>query len=250
MASAAAREAKVEDGKVKMSEGMKTYEGMFLMDAGSADFETAIEPVRTVLTRNGAEVLALKPWDERRLAYEIRGRRRGLYVLTYFKAPPERIADMERDSQLDERILRMLVLRRDHLAAEQIEEDTPALASAKRAAARKAEEDAAALATQAPDEGDTKTDAPTEAKPDTPAEAEADTPTEAEADAPTEAKADAPAEAEADTPAEAKADAPAEAKADAPAEDKQEEPRADVAEAPQAEQEAPQAEEEKQKEQE
>ena len=76
-----------------MSE-MKTYEGMFLVDAGNSDFAVASEPARTVLERNDAVVVSMKPWDERRLAYEIAGRRRVLYVLTYFRAPPDRISDM------------------------------------------------------------------------------------------------------------------------------------------------------------
>ncbi|MCD6304374.1 MAG: 30S ribosomal protein S6, partial [Planctomycetes bacterium] len=124
-----------------MSETEKrTYEGMFLLEAGQGDFNTASEPVRTALEKNDAEILAIKPWDERRLAYQIRGRRRGLYVLTYFKAPPERIAELERDCTLDERILRLLVIRRDNLTEEIIQADTPATISARRAAARKAEQ--------------------------------------------------------------------------------------------------------------
>ena len=130
---------------------MKTYEGMFLLDCGNPDFHVASEPARVALEKNGAEILSMKPWDERRLAYEIRGRRRGLYVLTYFRAPPERIAEVERDCQLDERVLRLLVVRRDHLSEETIRADTPATAGAKRAAARKAE-DAAALAAASPGE--------------------------------------------------------------------------------------------------
>jgi len=119
-----------------MSEEKKTYEGMFLLDAGNPDFDAATEPIRKVLDRNEAELLAIKPWDERRLAYDVGGRRRGLYVLTYFKAPAGRIAEITHDGELDERILRLLVLRRDNLTKEQIDADTPATSGMKRAAAR------------------------------------------------------------------------------------------------------------------
>ncbi|HUT01652.1 MAG TPA: 30S ribosomal protein S6 [Phycisphaerae bacterium] len=136
-----------------MSDNLKLYEGMFLLDAGNSDFHAASEPARAMLDRCEAEVLSIKPWDERRLAYEIRGRRRGLYVLTYFRAHPDRLAELERDCQLDGRILRLLILRRDNLTEEQINEDTPATATARRAAARKAEEDAR-LAQQPGEEGE------------------------------------------------------------------------------------------------
>jgi len=109
-----------------MAESKKTYEGMFLLDAGAGEFETASAPVRTVLERSEAEVLALKPWDERKLAYPIAGRRRGLYVLSYFKVAPGRTAEIERDCQLNEQILRVLILHREKLADEEIQAETPA----------------------------------------------------------------------------------------------------------------------------
>ncbi len=129
-----------------MSNGKTTYEAMFLLDVGSGDFEASSEPIRVLLNRIEAEVLSLRPWDERRLAYEIKGRRRGLYALVYFRAQPDRIAELEHDSQLDERVLRLLVLRRDNLPEEELEADTPATAGARRAARR--EEAAAAKAAE------------------------------------------------------------------------------------------------------
>ncbi len=104
----------------------KTYEGMFLLDAGNPDFNAASEPVRNILTRYEAELLAFKPWDERRLAYEIRGRKRGLYVLSYFKLDPLKVREVEHDCRLDERVLRALILRRDNLTPEVINAETPA----------------------------------------------------------------------------------------------------------------------------
>lgn len=140
-------------------ENTKTYEAMFLVDAGQGSFESASEPVRTVLQRSEAEVLTLKPWDERRLAYEIRGRRRGLYILTYFKMDPEKVAEMERDTQLNEGILRCLVLRRDKLSDEEIEAETPATAVAQRAAEREAAEESSDKA-EASDKADSEKPAP------------------------------------------------------------------------------------------
>jgi len=105
---------------------MKTYEGMFLLDAGNPDFEATTEPVRAILTRYGTQVLSMKPWDERRLAFEIAGRKRGLYVLTYFKVEAEKMAEIEHDLRLDERVLRSLILRKDKITDEIINAETPA----------------------------------------------------------------------------------------------------------------------------
>ncbi|MCK4275207.1 MAG: 30S ribosomal protein S6, partial [Phycisphaerae bacterium] len=128
-----------------MNQKTKTYEGMFLLEAGTPNFETACEPIRKVLDRNQAEILSIKPWDERKLAYEVRHHKRGLYVLTYFRTDPLRIAELEHDCQLNEQILRVLILHRDHLSDEQISADTPAMI-AQRRAAQAAERQAAAKA--------------------------------------------------------------------------------------------------------
>ncbi len=102
------------------------YEGMFLLDAGQPNPDTALEPVRTVLDRAGAEILTIKPWEERRLAYEIRGRKRGLYVLSYFKAGAEKIVELEHDCLLNEKILRSLILRKEHVTEAELQTQTPA----------------------------------------------------------------------------------------------------------------------------
>ena len=120
---------------------MKTYEAMFLLEAGQGNFETACEPIRTVLDRAGAEVLRLDLWDERRLAYEIKGHKRGMYVLTYFRLDPAKVAELEHDCQLNEGILRVLIIRKDNLRDEELRAPTPAMtAVAEREAAPKAGE--------------------------------------------------------------------------------------------------------------
>jgi len=233
-APASARIDRAQERKTKMSQDKATYEGMFLLDAGNPDFQAASEPVRTILDRNEANALSIKPWDERRLAYEIKGRRRGLYVLTYFQAEPGRITEIERDCQLDERVLRVLVLRRDGLAEETIQAETPATAAANRLVERRDEAKAAevkaaeaaeakAAEAKAAEEAEAKAaDAPAEEADAKVADAPAEEAEVKAADAPAEeaeAKvADAPAE-EADAKV---ADAPAEAEAkiaDAPAEE-------------------------------
>ena len=93
---------------------MNNYEGMFLFDPGIlTDWESVQKEVNRLFERAGAEAVAVSRWDERRLAYEIAGRKRGVYVLTYFKADPTKIPGIERDVQLSESALRCLILRVD-----------------------------------------------------------------------------------------------------------------------------------------
>src|SRR5579875_652886 len=84
------------------------YECMFLLDTNkvSGDVPNAAKQLHALLERNHAEVLASRPWDERRLAYPIRGHKKGLYYLTYFRTEGKNIAGIERDCALTASILR------------------------------------------------------------------------------------------------------------------------------------------------
>jgi small subunit ribosomal protein S6 len=104
-----------------MAEKLMQYEAMFLFGSGAAsDIETAIKTVRTMIERHGGEVLVAKKWDERKLAYEISGNKRGLYVLAYFKAPGAAVTPIVRDVELSDQLLRVMVTDAEHLNAEEM----------------------------------------------------------------------------------------------------------------------------------
>jgi len=106
---------------------LNQYETMFLFDAAfAADFQQAIGEVERILQRSNAQVVFLEKWDERRLAYEIKGCKRGCYVLAYYKCDPESIAQIERDCALSDSILRVLVKQAEGVTKEQMEGYLPA----------------------------------------------------------------------------------------------------------------------------
>src|SRR4051812_48704186 len=91
------------------------YECMFLLDTNkvAGDIPTAAKQLQTILERNHAEILASRPWDERRLAYPVKGHKKGLYYLMYFQTEGQNLLNIQRDFALNETILRMLVLAID-----------------------------------------------------------------------------------------------------------------------------------------
>ena len=52
---------------------MVNYEGMFLLDSGkfAADHEGTIAHLMEILDKAGAEIVAHRPWQDGKLAYEI-----------------------------------------------------------------------------------------------------------------------------------------------------------------------------------
>jgi ribosomal protein S6 len=102
---------------------LNQYEGMFLLDnqVVRADYKAAKALVTDMLKKHGAEITCARRWDERRLAYPIQGRLRATYLLTYFKVPGSAIVGIRRDAELDERILRNLLISVEEVPAKELE---------------------------------------------------------------------------------------------------------------------------------
>jgi small subunit ribosomal protein S6 len=67
---------------------INAYEGLFLFpQAQAGSLQGAVDHLKDILSRAQAEVIGLRKWDERRLAFEIKGNKRGVYFLVYFRAP-------------------------------------------------------------------------------------------------------------------------------------------------------------------
>jgi small subunit ribosomal protein S6 len=119
----------------------QTYEAMFLVDSAeaTANWSETLTAVNTVMERAEAEVISLRKWDERRLIFEIANCKRGTYILCYFKSDPSAISGIERDVQLSESLLRVLILRADQITEESMQAPTPAMV--KETSERKAAEE-------------------------------------------------------------------------------------------------------------
>lgn len=104
----------------------KLYEAMFLVDSSLAaqDWEGIVGTIEGILKKAGAEIVVLKKWGDKRLAYEIDHKARGTYILCYFRADGGRIGDIEKDVRLSERIMRVLILSTEGRAPQDIEKDT------------------------------------------------------------------------------------------------------------------------------
>ncbi|MBS0196753.1 MAG: 30S ribosomal protein S6 [Planctomycetes bacterium] len=98
------------------------YEAMFLISqATAAELGSAIDHIKEIIARGHGEIISMKKWDDRRLAYEIKGQKRGMYILVYFKAAGTDVAHIERDCNLSEKVMRVLILRVDHMTLEEMQ---------------------------------------------------------------------------------------------------------------------------------
>ncbi|MGD8499458.1 MAG: 30S ribosomal protein S6 [Phycisphaerales bacterium] len=123
----------------------RLYEAMFLVDSGEAgsDWDGVIAAIKRILERAEVEIVSIRKWDDRRLAYEIKSKARGTYILCYFRADGQKNQDIEKAVQLSEKLVRVLILSADWMTAEDIEKDTPATKVEKEKEQRQAAKDAA-----------------------------------------------------------------------------------------------------------
>jgi small subunit ribosomal protein S6 len=88
---------------------------MYILDSNrySRDQTGVSGQIPEMVQKLGGEILASRLWEERRLAYPIDGHRKGTYWLTYFKLDSVKLADLNRQCQLSDSIVRTLFLKVD-----------------------------------------------------------------------------------------------------------------------------------------
>ena len=92
---------------------MNQYEVMYVIDAALEDSARAelIARFSELVKKNGGEIDRVDEWGKRRLAYAINYKTEGYYVLMYIKAPADLPKELERNFQINDKVLRSIVIR-------------------------------------------------------------------------------------------------------------------------------------------
>ena len=94
---------------------MPLYEHVFLarQDLAQAQIDALAENATKIITDNGGKIAKTETWGLRSLAYRIAKNRKAHYVALDIDAPAAAIAELERQSNINEDIIRFLTLRVD-----------------------------------------------------------------------------------------------------------------------------------------
>ena len=133
---------------------MKPYELLLIItpDHDENEAEALTDQVKGII-ENGGTLLKLDPWGKKRLAYPIRKRSEGYYVLYIFESAPSFVAELNQALHVIESILRYMIVQYEddieklkaEIAAKaepptsEVEQPTPDNAEAKDNADAKAE---------------------------------------------------------------------------------------------------------------
>ncbi|MFC7063070.1 30S ribosomal protein S6 [Halobacillus seohaensis] len=94
---------------------MRNYEIMYIIrpDIEEEAKTAVVERFSGILTENGAEVENLKEIGKRRLAYEIKDYRDGIYVTINFKGDRDAINEFDRQAKFSDDVIRHIAVRED-----------------------------------------------------------------------------------------------------------------------------------------
>ena len=94
---------------------MPLYEHVFLarQDLALAQVDALAENATKIITDNGGKVAKTETWGLKSLAYRIAKNRKAHYVMLDLDAPPAAVSELERQSNINEDIIRFLTIRVD-----------------------------------------------------------------------------------------------------------------------------------------
>ena len=94
---------------------MRKYETFFIVDPELAEeaYTLAGEKLKGIVNVNGGTVLNYVSWGKKKLAYPVKKRTQGLYILMEYAGGAELVAELERNMRLDERVLKFITVKLD-----------------------------------------------------------------------------------------------------------------------------------------
>ena len=97
---------------------MRPYETMIVFDTtvDAQSIQLALDRALETIRSHGGNPGALDRWGKRPLAYEIKKRKEGYYVLVEFSGESETVVELDRILILSDEVLRFKILRRNERA--------------------------------------------------------------------------------------------------------------------------------------
>ncbi len=94
---------------------MRAYEIMYIINSELDEEQTTavMEKFKGIIEKNGGELVKLDKWGKRRLAYEIKRKRDGFYVLMIVNGPPEVVHELDRVFKITDEVIKHMILREE-----------------------------------------------------------------------------------------------------------------------------------------
>ena len=91
---------------------MHEYETVFILDPGldEAQVNDEVEKTSNLIAANGGTIKEVQRWGRKRLAYEIRKKRDGVYTMIKHESTGETVKELERRLRLNDSVMRVMTV--------------------------------------------------------------------------------------------------------------------------------------------
>ena len=98
---------------------MRKYETIFILDPDLEEeqVQSAIEKVKGIITQTNGEIQKVEDWGKRKLAYEVKKKSKGHYILIHFLGTPALLSELERNFRVMDAVIKFQSVRLDERLA-------------------------------------------------------------------------------------------------------------------------------------
>jgi small subunit ribosomal protein S6 len=100
---------------IDTTDAIMLYELMLILkpDVAEEEQKAEVDKIKKLITDGGGEVVKEDSWGKRVLAYPIKRFSEGVYHLLNFQSTPAKVKELEKKLNLDDEVLRFLVVKID-----------------------------------------------------------------------------------------------------------------------------------------
>lgn len=92
---------------------MRKYETIFILDPDLEEgiAQSALEKIKGIITQGNGEILKVEDWGKRKLAYEVKKKSKGQYILIHFSGTPALLSEVERNFRVMDAVIKYQSVR-------------------------------------------------------------------------------------------------------------------------------------------
>ncbi len=94
---------------------MRKYETIFILDPDLEEeqAQSAIEKVKGIITQTNGDILKVEDWGKRKLAYYVKKKAKGHFILIHFSGTPALLSELERNFRVMDAVIKFQSVRLD-----------------------------------------------------------------------------------------------------------------------------------------
>jgi len=98
---------------------MRRYETIFILDPDLEEelAQSTIEKVKGIITQANGEIIKVEDWGKRKLAYEVKKKAKGHYILIHLSGSPALLSELERNFRVMDAVIKYQSVRLDERQA-------------------------------------------------------------------------------------------------------------------------------------